>query len=36
MVRPEQAVAMHRFMPNSKLAILPGGHGAYVGEITTI
>ena len=36
MDRPEHAVAMHRLMPNSRLAILPGGHGAYLGEITTL
>jgi pimeloyl-ACP methyl ester carboxylesterase len=32
---PEHAVEMFRIMPNSQLAILPGGHGEYLGEITT-
>jgi pimeloyl-ACP methyl ester carboxylesterase len=34
-VTPEHAVAMHRLLPGSRLAILPGGHGDYIGEITT-
>ena len=34
-VTPEHAVEMHRMLPGSKLAILPGGHGDYIGEITT-
>ncbi len=34
-VRPEHAVEMYRLLPHSKLAILPGGHGDYIGEITT-
>ena len=34
-VRPEHAVEMHRLLPQSRLAILPGGHGDYLGEITT-
>jgi pimeloyl-ACP methyl ester carboxylesterase len=29
---PEHAVEMHRLMPNSRLAILPGNHGSYMGE----
>jgi len=33
---PEHAVAMHRLITNSKLAIIPGGHGDYIGEITTL
>lgn len=33
---PEHAVEMHRLIPNTRLAIIPGGHGAYIGEITTI
>lgn len=32
----EHIVAMSRLIPNSKLAIIPGGHGAYIGEITTL
>ncbi len=34
-VLPEHAVEMYRLLPNSRLAILPGGHGDYLGEITT-
>jgi pimeloyl-ACP methyl ester carboxylesterase len=33
---PEHTVAMFRLLPNAKLAILPGVHGAYIGEITVI
>lgn len=29
---PEHAVEMHRLIPNSRLAILPGNHGSYMGE----
>ncbi len=32
---PEHAVEMHRLLKNSRLAIFPGGHGDYIGEITT-
>ena len=35
MVQPEHAVEMFRLMQHARLAILPGGHGAYIGEITT-
>jgi pimeloyl-ACP methyl ester carboxylesterase len=31
---PESAVAMYRLMPHASLAIFPGGHGGYLGEIT--
>lgn len=34
-VKPEHAVEMHNYLANSRLAILPGGHGDYIGEITT-
>ena len=34
-VRPEHAVEMYRLLPHSRLAIFPGGHGDYIGEITT-
>lgn len=34
-VRPEHAVEMYRLLPHAKLAIFPGGHGDYIGEITT-
>jgi len=33
-VRPEHAVEMFRLLPHGQLAILPGGHGAYIGEAT--
>lgn len=33
---PEHAAEMHRLMANSWLAIIPGGHGEYIGEITTV
>jgi pimeloyl-ACP methyl ester carboxylesterase len=29
---PEHAVEMHRLLPHSRLAILPGTHGSYMGE----
>lgn len=32
----EHAIEMHRQIANSELAIIPGGHGEYIGEITTI
>ncbi|MES2512936.1 MAG: alpha/beta hydrolase [Bacteroidota bacterium] len=32
----EHATRMHRLIPNSDLAILPGGHGQYIGEVTTL
>jgi pimeloyl-ACP methyl ester carboxylesterase len=34
-VRPEHAVEMMRQLPHARLSILPGGHGAYIGEVTT-
>ncbi len=33
-VTPEHAVDMYRLLPQSKLAIFPGGHGEYMGELT--
>jgi len=33
-VRPEHAVELFRLLPHGKLAVLPGGHGAYLGEVT--
>lgn len=27
---------MFRLLPNAKFAILPGGHGEYIGEITAV
>lgn len=35
-VTPEHAVVMFRLIKNSRLAIIPGAHGAYIGEITTL
>ena len=32
----EHAIEMHRLIANSELAIIPGGHGEYIGEITTL
>ena len=34
--RPEHAVEMYRSMQHAQLVILPGGHGDYIGEITTL
>jgi len=33
---PEHAVELYRLIPNCELAIIPGGHGTYIGEITTL
>ena len=35
-ITPEHAIELHRQIPNSELAIIPGGHGECIGEITTI
>jgi pimeloyl-ACP methyl ester carboxylesterase len=35
-ITPEHAIELHRQLANSELAIIPGGHGEYIGEITTI
>lgn len=35
-VRPEHAIELYRLIPNAHLAIFPGIHGEYIGEITTI
>lgn len=32
---PEHAVAMSKLLPHCTLLVLPGGHGEYIGEITT-
>ena len=32
--KPEHAVEMYRLLPQGRLIILPGGHGACLGEIT--
>ncbi len=33
---PEHAVEMYRTIPNSELAIFPGGHGTYLGAIEAL
>jgi pimeloyl-ACP methyl ester carboxylesterase len=35
-ITPEHAIEIHRLITNSELAIIPGGHGEYIGEITTL
>ena len=35
-VRPEHAVEMYREMQHAKLAIVPGGHGEFIGELATL
>ncbi len=35
-ITPEHAIEMYRLVHNSELAIIPGGHGEYMGEITTL
>lgn len=35
-IKPEHAINLHHLISNSSLAIIPGGHGEYIGEITTI
>ncbi|MBW8324758.1 MAG: alpha/beta hydrolase [Prolixibacteraceae bacterium] len=35
-ITPEHAIEMHRLIDNSELAIIPGGHGEYIGEIITL
>ncbi|MCC6767520.1 MAG: hypothetical protein IT240_00625 [Bacteroidia bacterium] len=32
----EHILAMSKLIPNCKLAIVTGGHGAYIGEIATL
>jgi hypothetical protein len=32
-VRPEHSLSLFRLLPHAQLAILPGGHGDYIGEI---
>ena len=32
-VRSEHVVEMHRLISGSRLAIIPGGHGEYIGEV---
>lgn len=35
-ITPEHALELHRHIAGSQLAIIPGIHGEYIGEITTI
>lgn len=35
-ILPEHALEMHRLLKNSELAIIPGVHGEYLGEVTTL
>lgn len=35
-ITPEHAIELQRLLPNASLAIIPGGHGEYIGEITTL
>jgi len=35
-ITPEHAIEMHRLIANSELAIIPGVHGEYIEEITTL
>lgn len=35
-IQPEHAIEMHRQITNSELAIIPGIHGEYIEEITTL
>lgn len=35
-ITPEHALELHRQISHSELAIIPGGHGEYIGEITTV
>lgn len=35
-ITPEHAIELHRLIEHSELAIIPGVHGEYIGEITTI
>ncbi|WP_367915347.1 alpha/beta fold hydrolase [Leadbetterella sp. DM7] len=35
-ITPEHAIELWRQMAHAELAIIPGGHGEYIGEITTV
>lgn len=35
-IQPEHALALYRMIEGSELAIVPGTHGEYIGEITTL
>lgn len=36
LIKPEHAIEMNRQIAGSELAIIPGGHGEYIGEIMTL
>jgi len=35
-ITPEHAIEIHRLIAGSELAIIPGLHGEYIGEVTTL
>lgn len=35
-ILPEHALQLSRLLPKARLAIIPGAHGEYIGEITTV
>lgn len=35
-ITAEHAIELHRQIPKSELAIIPGEHGEYIGEVTTL
>jgi pimeloyl-ACP methyl ester carboxylesterase len=35
-IKPEHAIELHRQIAGSELAMIPGGHGEYIEEITTL
>lgn len=35
-ITPEHVIELHRLLKNSELLIVPGAHGEYIGEITTV
>jgi pimeloyl-ACP methyl ester carboxylesterase len=35
-VRPEHAVEMFRLIPRARLAVLPGAHGEFIGEVSAV
>jgi pimeloyl-ACP methyl ester carboxylesterase len=35
-IKPEHALELYRQISNAELAIIPGGHGEYIGETTTL
>ncbi|SEL91522.1 alpha/beta fold hydrolase [Parapedobacter koreensis] len=35
-ITPEHAIEMHKLIAHTRLAIIPGRHGEYIGEVTTL